>query len=462
MIAICAIFKDEAKYIKDWILFHHLQGFDTFYLYDNESTDSYRPELEKAKKLAPKININLYSLPNGKSKKTYWFKNSPQHKAYIDCLGKCRDERWCLFLDIDEYAYCPNDRMEDFLKNYEDSNIAGIGINWILYGSSGHKKYSKDPVIQRFTKRDALVNQHIKTIIRPSKCPFQVQSPHFLKPSGKFRIVNEKKETLTSSLSPQHLISAEKIRINHYFTKSEEEFKEKLRRGRADTHQKRTIREFIPHDTNNIEDISAITALKHDTPSTITVYTSICNNYDSARNDIKVFYDSPSDKFKLPNLNAKIYKVLSHEFIKSDFSIWVDGNIYSNVGPKQLIDEFLADNDIVVFEHPHRKCIYKEYEEAKKRIPKEHIPLIEEQVSVYKQDGMPKDFGLTESGVIIRRHNNIVTEFNEKWWAEICRYHNRDQMSFPYVWWKMKDRIKIKTIRGNVRKHKYFRYLPHS
>ena len=38
-IAICAIFKDEAPYLLEWLAFHRMIGVDLFVLYDNGSND---------------------------------------------------------------------------------------------------------------------------------------------------------------------------------------------------------------------------------------------------------------------------------------------------------------------------------------------------------------------------------------------------------------------------------------
>ena len=40
-VAICAIFKNEANYMKEWIEFHQMMGVDHFYLYNNNSADDY-------------------------------------------------------------------------------------------------------------------------------------------------------------------------------------------------------------------------------------------------------------------------------------------------------------------------------------------------------------------------------------------------------------------------------------
>ena len=38
-VSICAIFKNEAKYLREWIEFHKIVGVEHFYLYNNFSTD---------------------------------------------------------------------------------------------------------------------------------------------------------------------------------------------------------------------------------------------------------------------------------------------------------------------------------------------------------------------------------------------------------------------------------------
>lgn len=191
------------------------------------------------------------------------------------------------------------------------------------------------------------------------------------------------------------------------------------------------------------------------------VYSAICGNFDNPRNDIITFTDEESDKFKDPVMNAKIYKILSHKYFLSKISIFVDGNISLLIPPDQLVKELLKDADMALFKHPWRRCLYEEHGHAIKRVSAPFKPLMNEQVIDYRNQGMPMNFGLGECGMLIRRNNDVVNEFNERWWAEICRYTSRDQMSFPYVLWKMKDRIKINFIDGNVRDHNFFKYIIH-
>ena len=45
LLSICAIFKNEGHYLKEWIEFHKLQGVEHFFLYNNNSTDDYEQVL---------------------------------------------------------------------------------------------------------------------------------------------------------------------------------------------------------------------------------------------------------------------------------------------------------------------------------------------------------------------------------------------------------------------------------
>jgi len=40
-VSICAIFKNEAPYLREWIEFHRIVGIDHFYMYNNRSDDDF-------------------------------------------------------------------------------------------------------------------------------------------------------------------------------------------------------------------------------------------------------------------------------------------------------------------------------------------------------------------------------------------------------------------------------------
>ena len=165
--------------------------------------------------------------------------------------------------------------------------------------------------------------------------------------------------------------------------------------------------------------------------------------------------------FNDDNRNAKIHKVLAHQYIDEyDYSIWIDGNIYLNIPPEELIERYLKNSDIAVFNHfQNRGCLYKEAETCI-QLKRDDYETIYEQVTRYKEKGYPEDNGLYEGTVILRRHTNKVKAFNNSWWSEICRHSRRDQISFNFVLSQLNIRPEI--MEGNIKDNNYFRRIPHN
>lgn len=44
-LAVCALFRNEARYLDEWVRFHHAMGAQHFFLYDNNSDDDPRSVL---------------------------------------------------------------------------------------------------------------------------------------------------------------------------------------------------------------------------------------------------------------------------------------------------------------------------------------------------------------------------------------------------------------------------------
>lgn len=194
----------------------------------------------------------------------------------------------------------------------------------------------------------------------------------------------------------------------------------------------------------------------------ITAYTSIQGEKDKLRDDILVF--SEFSKFYSPVMNAKVYKVLSHKYLDCDISIWVDGNIFLLKEPKFYVDRWLRESDMAIFVHNHAFTIYKE-ERYLESMFKNRTPWVRDdirkQLEYYRSIGIPEDTKMYMGGFIIRRHTREVERFNEAWWAEICRWSQRDQLSLPVVLKQFPD-LKVNFIGGNIKKHKYLRYKEHA
>lgn len=164
-----------------------------------------------------------------------------------------------------------------------------------------------------------------------------------------------------------------------------------------------------------------------------------------------------------PCRTAKKPKLLPHiYFPTAEWSIWIDGNIDVVADPYTLISEVDQSGcHIGVFRHPERKCIYDEQERCITG-NKDNPTTILDQIDLYHGEGYPRNNGLAECNVIVRRHNHPeVLKVMCDWWREVENGSRRDQLSFPYVLWKNNVLYcELNKGIGNVRTDKRFVYRP--
>ena len=251
-LAVVAIFKNEGRYLKEWLDYHLLAGVEHFYLYNNDSSDNY------AEVLAPYIEKNLVTLTDVPGKMM-------QYPAYEDAIQKYRfDCRYMAFIDIDEFIFPKSNRsivevVDEILSGKE--NAAGLAINWQMFGSNGQETadYSKG-VLERFTRRapsdwqdsKGFLNNAFKKEINNPRLIRYCTNPHFFYYFSEKFSVNSDGERMGHVSKP---ILFDKIVVNHYNTKSKEEFLLKRKKGRAETKSKTVPPEaFQAHDRNDVFD----------------------------------------------------------------------------------------------------------------------------------------------------------------------------------------------------------------
>jgi len=200
--------------------------------------------------------------------------------------------------------------------------------------------------------------------------------------------------------------------------------------------------------------ITSITDGKDDLVDPLIVFDN-CDYISFVDKSYEVKVWEQKDVFKFSNIdnftnrrNAKPYKIISSlMFPQYEYIIWVDGNHQLKKDPQSIIDEYGSDVDLFLFKHPDRKCIYQEIS-ACAQWQLDHRENLENQFKFYKYMGMPTDFGLFEMSTFIVKTSDVVKELQLMWWEQLCRFSSRDQISFPFCLWRMKDRIKKKRLRG--------------
>ena len=253
-LSVCAIFKDEAPNLKEWIEFHRLVGVEKFYLYNNNSQDDYNEVL------APYIAANIVTLIE-------WPESPGQVPAYRHCIQKFKYySQWIAFIDIDEFLFgTEEDSLPEILKYYE--GFPGVMVNWLMFGSSGYQTRPEGLITEKFTWRmdinrsenkettwatkDSRLGGHVtKSIVNPREVR-DVEDPH------KFRFFHYAlpvdEQYRKGETSRTDSVNVDVLRINHYFLKGREDGIFRIKRGSATG---RTInpRQFRENDRNQIED----------------------------------------------------------------------------------------------------------------------------------------------------------------------------------------------------------------
>lgn len=215
-LAICAIFREEAPFLAEWIEFHRGVGATHFYLYDNFSTDDFREVL------APYIRDGVVTL-------THWPVKVGQVSAYRDCMRRFwRDARWIALIDIDEFLFSPSSvDIVPILDSHRDA--PGVHAWQHFFGSSGHLAAPGGPLLEAYRMRARIETKTTaKSIVNPRavRQPGVHQSKYWWGDS----VDTDGGPVNDAAPKPMDL-----LRINHYWSRSIADLETKIARGDAST-----------------------------------------------------------------------------------------------------------------------------------------------------------------------------------------------------------------------------------
>lgn len=235
-VALVCIAKNEDNYIEEWVNYNLKLGFDKIFIYQN----NWRTSLE-----------------NDSVEKIEFDGDRMQDLAYNNFLRTRSDEYdWVAFFDVDEFLVLKKHKnIKDFIEDYKDYN--GIGINWVLFGDNNLTFDGNYSVLERFTKRQTGINQHIKSIVKADK-NFLIQGVH--NPVN-VSLIDTDLRVFNGPFNP--FGKDDVAQLNHYFCKTRTEWEQKRNRGRADVSVSsvghiRSDSDFYSHNLNEIEDTNAL------------------------------------------------------------------------------------------------------------------------------------------------------------------------------------------------------------
>lgn len=201
--------RDDNDYLDEWIKYHLAIGFEHIVMYDHKS------------------KIPVQNIWGDKVSVIRVERDSLFEPEYLNQTTlKTYPSHWMAMLDIDEFIVMFEEKdIKKFLVKYDD--YAALGVPWSIYGSSGHMHKPDGLVKDNYLWRRPDEPQWIKSIINTQYCT-RIIDPHrgeYTRPA-----VNEMFEVIPA---PGAITDAPRafIKINHYFTKSYDEWLKKVERG---------------------------------------------------------------------------------------------------------------------------------------------------------------------------------------------------------------------------------------
>lgn len=205
-LCVCTMLRNQARFLREWIIYHARVGVHRWFIYDNNSEDGLEDVLESL--VGDHYNVTRHLWP--------WIKT--QEAGFAHCALRAREScEWVGFIDVDEFFHLPlGSSLYDVIANQSrPSEVGELRVSCHSFGPSGLKSVPTKGVMAGYTCRLASPERH-KSIVKPEALNSSMINVvhHFRLKSG-FRHVNVNRSVMV---------------INHYKYQVWEVFKEKFYR----------------------------------------------------------------------------------------------------------------------------------------------------------------------------------------------------------------------------------------
>jgi FkbM family methyltransferase len=225
-LAVATLFRNEARFMHEWIEYHLTVGVTRFWLYNDSSTDGWHEVLD------PYIEAGVAEVID-------WPVPSPDHymgrqvESQRDAICRARGEaRWLALIDVDEYLLPLHEETVVECLDSHYAQASAVYVNWRNFGTGGVHLDRAGPTLTRLTacaERLHSRNSVGKSIVRPERVAAeQLWYPHHavLKPGGSY-YDGDGEPIPAGRLQPEldGKVHDGLIRLNHYSMRDEAFFR---------------------------------------------------------------------------------------------------------------------------------------------------------------------------------------------------------------------------------------------
>ena len=261
-LALVLIVRNEVRHIGEWARFHVLAGVRHFVVYDNGSTDGTIAALGF---LGDMLTVIPWDQKFRDAASGHEIHN--QVLAYAHATRNFGGHyRWMSYLDADEFLVPKGTGLDEALAGLE--GCRNISLPWHMFGRSGHVDAPEGGVVANYTRRnpDPMSGvkglRNFKMIVDP--CHVTAIKVHGIETDGSSDTCNDRGERFTTKgREGRGFYAADRIQLNHYYTRSDAELRAKIARGPNLTtpdadHLRRVMRKVANIEADEIEDRAAL------------------------------------------------------------------------------------------------------------------------------------------------------------------------------------------------------------
>ena len=229
-VCLCTLGKKENRYIKEFVQYYENIGIDKIFLYDNNDINDERFE----EIIDDYIKISFVKIMNWRGKT----------KILLPYLNDCYKRNykhfdWIVFFEIDEYVHLKNyNNIKQFLNNPHFNNCQAINLNWFFHTDNNliyydnRSLHERFPEVQNITKEGAQTSYNfVKSILKGNIPNLYISNTHYL----------TKKLKSCNGFGKHYQLVGQRLKkndfeyyyIDHYYSKSLEEYVQKINKGCA-------------------------------------------------------------------------------------------------------------------------------------------------------------------------------------------------------------------------------------
>ncbi len=220
-LSVSVSYKKEAWNLIEWLEYHIIVGVNHFYIYINDENPKFSNSI-----LKPYMEEGFVTIVN--SARMFTNSHNRQASAHHHALARAVNKtRWLAMLDMDEFLYpVVENTVSNVLRNYHES--AQLLVNYACFGSSGHEfRPELQTSVYLKRARDGWEWNKLCKGIGQVQHLRAARHHHFFQVlPGRAQVDEDKKHCgWVKNYKGKYL------RINHYLTRSREDYMEKMKRG---------------------------------------------------------------------------------------------------------------------------------------------------------------------------------------------------------------------------------------